>query len=82
MSDHGSKPRWGQPLTGIISTIVLLLIALVTWYIFASPQGIFKFYEHPILAFLAWMILVGLWQHMLFGDWPFAGIKNPLARGI
>ncbi|HZK53274.1 MAG TPA: hypothetical protein VFC84_03600 [Desulfosporosinus sp.] len=82
MSDHGSKPRWGQPLTGIISTAVLLLVALVTWFIFASPHGIYKLYEHPILAFLAWMILVGLWQHMIFGDWPFAKIKSQVTRGI
>lgn len=81
MSDHSFKPRWGQPLTGIISAATFLLIALVTWFIFASPHGIFKYYEHPVLEFLAWMILVGLWQHMLFGDWPFAKLK-PLTRGI
>ena len=31
------KPRWGQPLTGIISFVVFLAIALVTWYIFSDP---------------------------------------------
>ena len=81
MSDHGSKPRWGQPLTGLLATASFLLIALVTWYIFASPQGIFKFYEHPILEFLAWMLLVGIWQHIMFGDWPFSKLE-PITRGI
>ncbi|TGE31591.1 hypothetical protein [Desulfosporosinus sp. Sb-LF] len=81
MSDHNSHPRWGQPLSGIIATVSFLLIALITWYIFASPHGIFKYYEHPMLEFLAWMILVGLWQHMIFGDWPFAKLK-PITRGI
>lgn len=81
MSDHGSKSRWGQPLTGLIATASFLLIALITWFIFASPQGIYKNYEHPILEFLAWMLLVGIWQHIMFGDWPFAKLK-PLTRGI
>lgn len=81
MSDHGSKARWGQPLTGIIATVSFLLIALITWFIFASPAGIFKYYEHPMLEFLAWMLLVGIWQHIMFGDWPFAKLK-PLTRGI
>jgi AAT family amino acid transporter len=27
------------------------------------------------------MILVGLWQHMLLGDWPFQNMHQP-ARGI
>lgn len=81
MSDHGSKARWGQPLTGIIATVSFLLIALITWFIFASPNGIFKYYEHPMLEFLAWMLLVGIWQHIMFGDWPFAKLK-PLTRGV
>jgi AAT family amino acid transporter len=31
--------------------------------------------------YLAMMILVGLWQHMFLGDWPFQNISQP-ARGI
>ena len=31
--------------------------------------------------YLAMMILVGLWQHMFLGDWPFQDIPQP-ARGI
>lgn len=79
--DHKIVPRWGQPLTGIISLIVFTLVAWVIWYIFSSPSGVYKLYEHPFLVFLAWMILFGLWQHILFGDWPFQKLK-PLTRGI
>lgn len=68
MSDHTSKARWGQPLTGILATVSFSLIALITWFIFASPHGIFKNYEHPMLEFLAFMLLVGIWQHIMFGD--------------
>lgn len=81
MSDHDSKARWGQPLTGIISSASFLVIALITWFIFSSPQGIFKYYEHPMLEFLAWMILFGAWQHIVFGNWPFEKLK-PVTRGI
>lgn len=81
MSDHGSHPRWGQPLTGLIATASLIIFALITWYIFGSPQGIFKCYEHPILEFLAMIVLVGVWQHIIFGDWPFTKLK-PLKRAI
>lgn len=79
--DHKIIPRWGQPLTGIISLIVFTAVAWVCWYVFASPKGIFKLYEHPFLVFLAWMILFGLWQHIIFGDWPFQNLK-PLTRGL
>ncbi|WP_407309002.1 hypothetical protein [Desulfosporosinus sp. SB140] len=81
MSDQSSKARWGQPLSGILATVSFLLIALITWYIFSSPLGVFKFYEHPMIEFLAWMILVGAWQHIVFGNWPFEKLK-PITRGI
>lgn len=81
MSEQNSHARWGQPLTGIIATVSFFLIALITWFIFASPQGIFKFYEHPMIEFLAWMILFGAWQHIVFGNWPFEKLK-PVTRGI
>lgn len=81
MAAHGIRPRWGQPLTGIISSVVFTLIALVLWWIFADPRGPIAKYEQPFLAFLAWMILVGVWQHILFGDWPFQKLP-PLQRLI
>ncbi|EHQ89499.1 hypothetical protein [Desulfosporosinus youngiae] len=81
MSNHASHPRWGQPLTGLIATASIGIFSLITWYIFGSPQGIFKYYEHPILEFLAWMVLIGVWQHILFGNWPIAKLE-PVKRGI
>ena len=74
MAGH-QKARWGQPLTGIIALSVFTLIALIVWWIFVDPRGMFHTYEQPFLAFMAWMILVGLWQHMLFGDYPFTNLS-------
>jgi AAT family amino acid transporter len=75
------KPRWGQPATGIISNVVFLLVAWLTWYIFADPRGPVGWFPYPFVMFLAIMILVGLWQMMFFGHWPFQNMGQP-ARGI
>jgi AAT family amino acid transporter len=75
------KPRWGQPMTGIISQIVFFLVAWLTWYIFSDPRGPIGWFPYPWVMFLAIMILVGLWQHMFLGDWPFQKMDQP-ARGI
>ena len=75
------KPRWGQPLTGIVSLVVFTLIALGTWYLLSDPRGIMKWFPYPFVMYLAMMILVGLYQHMFLGDWPFQKIGQPL-RGI
>ncbi len=75
------KPRWGQPLTGIISFAVFFAVALITWYIFSDPRGPVGWFPYPFVMYLAMMILVGLWQHMFLGDWPFAHIGQPL-RGV
>ena len=40
---HKIVPRWGQPLTGIISLLVFTVIAYITWYIIGDPaKGIFR----------------------------------------
>ncbi|MBF0572267.1 MAG: hypothetical protein HQK69_00700 [Desulfamplus sp.] len=75
------KPRWGQPITGIISLICFTLIAWGIWYIFSDPRGIVKAFPYPFVMYLAMMILVGLWQHMFCGDWPFQNMGQPL-KGI
>jgi amino acid transporter, AAT family len=75
------KPRWGQPLTGIISNIAFFLIAWLTWYLFSDPRGLVGLFPYPFVLILAMMILVGLWQHMFMGDWPFQDISQPW-RGI
>lgn len=76
MSVHKIVPRWGQPMTGIIASIVFTLIAFGTWFLFADPRGPMHLYENPFLTFLAWMILVGVFQHIIFGDWPFHNLKQ------
>ncbi len=73
--------RWGQPLTGIISLICFTLIAWGLWYLFSDPRGLVKAFPYPFVMYLAMMILVGLYQHMFLGDWPFAKLPQP-ARGI
>jgi len=75
------KPRWGQPLTGIISNIVFFLVGWLTWYLFSDPRGPVGLFPYPFVLILAMMILVGLWQHMFMGDWPFQDIPQPW-RGI
>lgn len=75
------KPRWGQPLTGIISFCVFFAIAWFTWFVFSDPRGPIKWFPYPFVMYLAMMILVGIWQHMLLADWPFQNIKQPL-RGL
>ena len=75
------KPRWGQPLTGIISFCVFFAIALVTWFIFSDHRGPIGWFPYPFVMYLAMMILVGIWQHMFLGDWPFQNIEQP-KRGI
>jgi len=75
------RPRWGQPVTGIVSFIIFFVIAWIAWYVFSDPRGPVGWFPYPFVMYLAVMILVGLWQHMFFGDWPFQNLKQP-ARGI
>ncbi len=75
------SPRWGQPITGIISLVTFTVIAWLTWYIFSDPRGPVASFPYPFVLYLAMMILVGLYQHMFLGDWPFQNLSQPL-RGI
>src|SRR5208337_2620675 len=82
MANPGAlRPRWGQPVTGIVSFFVLFFIAWITWYIFSDPRGPVGSFPYPFVLYLAMMILVGLWRHMFLADWPFHNISQP-ARGI
>jgi len=74
-------PRWGQPLTGIISLAAFTVIAWFLWYIFSDPRGPVGSFPYPFVMYLAMMILVGLYQHMFLGDWPFEKIPQP-TRGV
>jgi len=68
-------------MTGIISFFVFLGIAWALWFIFSDPRGFVKSFPYPFVMYLAMMILVGLYQHMFLGDWPFEKLPQP-ARGI
>jgi AAT family amino acid transporter len=57
------------------------LIAWFTWYLFSDPRGPVGSFPYPFVMYLAVMILVGLWQHMFLGDWPFQKM-SPAARGV
>ena len=81
MAGHTLRARWGQPVTGIVSCIVFFLIAWLIWFIFSDPRGPVASFPYPFVMYLAMMILVGLWQHMFMGDWPFQDLPQP-ARGI
>jgi len=75
------KPRWGQPLTGIISFCTFFGIAWATWFVLSDPRGPIGWFPYPFVMYLAMMILVGIWQHMFMGDWPFQKIPQPM-RGV
>lgn len=81
MSAGELQPRWGQPLTGIISLTFFTLVAWVLWFLLSDPRGPVGWFPYPFVMYLAVMILVGIWQHMLLGDWPFQKIPHP-ARGV
>ncbi len=75
------RARWGQPWTGVISLVAFTVVAWVIWFIFSDPRGPVHSFPYPFVLYLAMMILVGLWQHMFLGDWPFQNMPQP-ARGI
>lgn len=75
------RPRWGQPVTGIVSTLVFTLVAWGLWYVFSDPRGPVGSFPYPFVLYLAMMILVGVWQHMFMGDWPLHKLPQP-PRGI
>jgi AAT family amino acid transporter len=81
MAGHALRPRWGQPITGILSFFAFFVIAWLLWFIFSDPRGPIGSFPYPFVMYLAMMILVGLWQHMFLGDWPFQDLPQP-ARGI
>jgi AAT family amino acid transporter len=81
MTSHAIRPRWGQPITGIVAFMAFFLIAWLIWFIFSDPRGPVAAFPYPFVMYLAMMILVGLWQHMFMADWPFHNLPQP-ARGL
>ena len=63
--------------SGIRAWIIFFLIAWVLWSIFANPRGPIGAFPYPFVMWLAMMILVGLWQHLVFGNWPFEKLSQP-----
>jgi len=61
----------GAAFNGHYFFICFFLVAWLTWFIFSDPRGPVKWFPYPFVMYLAMMILVGLWQHMFLGDWPF-----------
>jgi amino acid transporter, AAT family len=62
---------------GTRAFITFFIIAWGLWYLLSDPRGLIKSFSYPFVMYLAIMILVGLWQHLLFGNWPFAKMKQP-----
>ncbi len=81
MDAQALKPRWGQPLTGIIAFLSLSIITWIIWYIFSDLRGPFHYFPYPFMMYIGMMIIVGLWQHVSFTNWPFMGLSRPV-RGI
>lgn len=75
------KAHWGQPATGIFALATFTVIAWGLWFIFSDPRGPVGAFPYPFVMYLAMMILVGLWQHMFLGDWPFEKLPQP-AKGV
>lgn len=82
MANGVLKPRWGQPLTGIVSLFSFTVLAWILWHLFSDPRGQQAgWFPYPFVMYLAMMILARLWQHMQLGGWPFQNLTQPL-RGI
>lgn len=72
-----SKSRSESLKTGFIAWIVFFLIALILWFIFSDSRGPGSLFPYPFVMYLAVMILVGLWQHLSFDNWPLAKMGQP-----
>ncbi len=78
---HNLVPKFKQPITGILAFLTFSIVAIGTWFIFSDPRGPVGAFPYPFVMYLAMMILVGLWQHMFFNNWPFDKLKQPF-QGI
>jgi AAT family amino acid transporter len=50
---YALRPRWGQPLTGIVSLACFTLVAWITWYVFSDPRGPVGLFPYPFVMYLA-----------------------------
>jgi len=77
------RPSLGATPDGHHLERVIFSHSIVNMRIFSAIRRRTRWdgFPYPFVMFLAIMILVGLWQHMFLGDWPFQDMKQPL-RGI
>ncbi|MFX0059800.1 MAG: hypothetical protein ACFE8J_15995 [Candidatus Heimdallarchaeota archaeon] len=75
-------PRNKQPLSGIFSLIVVLIISIITWYIFFDPR-----LHDPHMVHYASLIggfgLIGIVWAIWFENWPYyEKFKKPWKIGL
>lgn len=76
-----SKSGLRSLTTGVSACITFFIIGLGSWFMFSDPRGPVGAFPYPFVMWLAVMILVGLWQHLVFGNWPFEKLGQP-AQGV
>lgn len=87
LSERQLVPRWSPAASGVVNTLVVLVLAVVLWRVVFSVEGVFKLYT-PLLGFaiMIWVLLILLWQTELFDLWPLTpGALNrisALPKGI
>ena len=69
-------------LLNVKSAIALMLLkVLLSGFAYAGPYAMMYSLAGGALS-LAMMILVGLWQHMFLGDWPFQNLGQPMRAAL
>jgi len=79
-------PRIKQPISGIISVLIVIFVALGLWQVFFTPGGTFSWLT-PLFGYMiiAWLLVVAIWQAWLFNFWPFRQrlyTWSPAVRGV
>jgi len=71
LSSRNLVPRWSIVISGLVNAAVILMAAVVIWWLVFAIEGVFKLYT-PLLGFaiMIWMLLILIWQTELFGLWP------------
>ena len=76
-----------QPLGGLLSLALLILISEVVWYGLFSPAGPVSLYTPNVgLSLVITILMVIHWGTDVFDFWPFSrsfiSETNPLAKGF
>ncbi|MGO9019715.1 MAG: hypothetical protein ACLQVJ_15340 [Syntrophobacteraceae bacterium] len=80
---HKKTRRLTQPgrKRALSSFISISVIAWIVWFIFSDLRGPLHYFPYPFMMYIGIMIIVALWQHVSFTNWPFMGLPRPL-RGV